>query len=31
MRGLGKEAVTEQGHKVLMEIGEAVDEFDQDR
>jgi hypothetical protein len=27
MRGLGKEAVTEQGQKVLMVIGEAVDEF----
>ncbi len=27
MRGLGKEAVTEQGQKVLMVIGEAADEF----
>ena len=26
MRGLGKEAVTEQGQKVLMIIGEAADE-----
>jgi hypothetical protein len=26
MRGLGKEAVTEQGRKVLMVIGEAADE-----
>jgi hypothetical protein len=27
MRGLGKEAVTEQGQKVLMVIGEVADEF----
>jgi hypothetical protein len=27
MRGLGEEAVTEQGQEVLMVIGEAVDEF----
>ena len=27
MRGFSKEAVTEQGQKVLMVIGEAVDEF----
>jgi hypothetical protein len=27
MRGLGREAVTELGQKVLMVIGEAADEF----